>query len=268
MSETEFEEKEREIKELTKLRLAPLYPVYWSSLGLIHLIVDLLLDEVTADEDSGDTGVKYSKATLILLSRSIQHVESVRLLLEGGMYGDCFPLTRNVMSDLSMLQYLSYHPELLDLFLLEKQNDYQTRPEFKAAFSENAIEKDLVGRGQESVSKAFQMLSKTAHASTFGAQLYWTKDHASGVHNPKYEPIFEEEKALLLGDLLLTAHLDFAAVVLRYRQRTGQPTDQWLKVEDELLVLRAKSEQLGRATLVQVNALWPSGKKRQPDKQE
>ncbi len=113
-----FEEKEEKIAKLTKDSVQIAYPIYWEGLNLVKDVINLLVDDATNCPDGNRR--KFSMVYLMLINRSLQHIESMRLLTERGLYGDSFVIMRGLMSDLSMMQYLHFHPELLDLFLNEK----------------------------------------------------------------------------------------------------------------------------------------------------
>lgn len=252
-----FEEKEIKIVNLTKNALRIAYTTYWSDLNLLKDVVNLLIDDVSSCPD-GDRK-KYSKAYLLLINRSIQHIESIRLLNERGHYGDSFVLIRSLMSDLSMMQYLHFHPELLDLFLTEKQEDYQTNKDFKKAFNENTIENDLVGRGVQPFGSAFQMLSKASHASSFGSQLYGSRGKKEGQYHLNYGPKFQPEKALMIMDLVASSHYDLINNVLwhRYHSKEDIDTDSWNKVKKNLRDLKRRVETLTEAAKETIRILWP-----------
>ena len=262
-----FEEKEAKIVDLTKNALGIAYATYWSGLNLLKDVVNLLIDDVTNCSD-GDRK-KYSTAYLLLINRSIQHIESIRLLTERGLYGDSFVLLRGLMSDLSMMQYLHFHSELLDLFLSEKQEDYQTNKEFKRAFSESVVENDLVGRGVRPFGSAFQMLSKASHASSFGSQLYGSRGEKEGQYHLNYGPMFQPEKALMLMDLVASSHYDLINNVLWHRYHSGEDldTDGWNKVKDELRVLKKRVKTLTVAAKETIKVLWPELARKIPDSQ-
>lgn len=252
-----FEEKEAKIVELTKDSVKIAYPIYWEGLNLVKDVINLLIDDATNCPD--DRGKKFSMAYLMLINRSLQHIESIRLLTERGLYGDSFVIIRSLMSDLSMMQYLHFHPELLDLFLNEKQEDYQTNKEFKKAFSESAVENDLVDRGVTPFGSAFQMLSKASHASAFGSQLYGSRGEKDGQYHLNYGPKFQPEKALMLIDLVTSSHYDLVTNVLwhRYHAKEEIETDAWNKVKDDLRKLKDKVEILTNAAKETIKVLWP-----------
>lgn len=252
-----FEEKEVEMVGLTKNALHIAYPIYWSGLEQIKNVINLLIDDAT-NCPNGDRK-KYSMAYLLLINRSLQHIESIRLLTERGLYGNSFVITRSLMSDVSMMQYLHFHPELLDLFLNEKQEDFQNNKKFKKSFSESTIEKDLVNRGHTPFGSAFQMLSKTSHASAFGSQLYGSKGKKNGEYHLNYGPKFEPEKAIMLIDLATTSYYDLIVNVLfhRYHAKEDLDTEKWNAVKVNLEELKQSIEILTEATKKTIGILWP-----------
>lgn len=264
-----FEEKEVKIVNLTKNALGIAYATYWSGLGLLKDVINLLIDDATNCPDG--IRKKYSMAYLLLINRSIQHIESTHLLNERGLYGDSFVLIRSLMSDLSMMQYLHFHQELLDLFLNERQGDYQTNRDFKKAFSENVIENDLVSRGVKPFGTAFQMLSKASHASSFGSQLYGSRGEKEGQYHMNYGPKFQPEKALMIMDLVASSHYDLINNVLWHRFHSGEDidTDSWNKVKKDLRNLKRRVETLTEAAKETIKILWPelAKKNTQPSRQ-
>ncbi|MFA5831378.1 MAG: hypothetical protein WC878_06110 [Candidatus Paceibacterota bacterium] len=253
-----FEEAEQEILALTKNAVGIAYPIYWDGLNLLKDVINLLAEETT--KSMSESEKKYSKAYLMLINRAIQHTESARLLTERGLYGDSFVLTRSLMSDLSMMQYLHFHPNLLDLFLDEKQEDYQKNKEFKTAFNETAIEKDLVGRGVKSFASAFQTLSKASHASSFGSQLYGSMGKKRGQYHLNYGPKFQPEKTLMLMDMFVSSYCDLINNVLwhRYHSKTEIDTDDWRKIKTKLSKLTQNEKIFTEATGKTIKALYPN----------
>ncbi|OHA31911.1 MAG: hypothetical protein A2928_02215 [Candidatus Taylorbacteria bacterium RIFCSPLOWO2_01_FULL_45_15b] len=252
-----FEEKEEKIVELTKNSVQIAYPIYWEGLNLVKDVINLLIDDATNCPD--DSRKKFSMAYLILINRSVQHIESIRLLTERGLYGDSFVIMRSLMSDLSMMQYLHFHPELLDLFLNEKQEDYQTNKKFTKAFSEGAVEIDLVSRGATPFGSAFKTLSKASHASAFGSQLYGSRGDKDGQYHLNYGPKFQPEKALMLIDIVTSSHYDLVTIVLwhRYHAKEEIETEAWDKVKDDLRKLKDKVGVLKDAAKETIKVLWP-----------
>ncbi len=252
-----FEEKEAKIVELTKNSVQIAYPIYWEGLNLVKDVINLLIDDVTNCPDGNRK--KFSMAYLMLINRSLQHIESIRLLTERGLYGDSFVVMRSLMSDLSMMQYLHFHPELLDLFLNEKQEDYQTNKKFKKAFSESAVENDLVSRGVTPFGSTFQMLSKASHASAFGSQLYGSRGEKDGQYHLNYGPKFQPEKALMLIDLVTSSHYDLVTNILwhRYHAKEEIETETWNKIKNDLRKLKDKVEVLTNAAKETIKVLWP-----------
>ena len=155
--------------------------------------VDILIKEVEYKKD-----FLFNKAALLLLSRSIQHSESILLLTENGLYGDSWIITRSIFSDMNMFQYLHLCPELIKMFLEESANEYQSNKEFRKLFSETTVRKKIESRGMSPFKDTFDKMSKTAHASSWGAQLYGTRANKKSQYHFKYGPGFETEKALAI----------------------------------------------------------------------
>lgn len=260
-----FEEKGEKIVELTKSSVQIAYPIYWEGLNLVKDVINLLIDDVTNYLDGNRK--KYSIAYLMLINRSLQHIESTCLLTERGLYGDSSVIIRSLMSDFSMMQYLHFHPELLDLFLDEKQEDYQTNNKgFKKFFSESTIENDLVSKGVTPFGSTFQMLSKASHASAFGSQLYGSRGEKDGQYHLNYGPKFQPEKALMFIDLVASSHYDLVTNVLwhRFHAKEEIDTEAWNKVKDDLRKLKERVEVLTDATKETIKVLWPEFTKEKP----
>jgi len=252
-----FEEKEEKIIALTKTAVEKAYPIYWTGLNIVKDVINLLIKDTPAP--SGSKIEKYNLAFLILINRSVQHIESVRVLAERGLYGDSFVLTRSLMSDIAMMQYLHYHPELLDLFLNEKQDDYQNNKDFKKAFNETAIEKDLVGKGLPSLTSSFQVLSKASHASSFGSQLYGSKGEKNSQYHLNYGPKFQPEKALIFLDIAVGSYYDLVNIILwhRYHAKEEIGNEDWEKVKVDLEKLEKDVKKFANITVSLVNIYYP-----------
>ena len=253
-----FQETEDEIVAVTTKSLGRAYPVYWEGLELLKDVINLLIDD--ASNSTNEVCKKYSLAYLMLINRAIQHIESIRLLTERGLYGNSFVLIRSLMSDLSMMQYLHYHPEFLDLFLNEGQDEYQANKEFRKNFSESAIEADLVSRGVPPFNTAFQVLSKASHASSFGSQLFGSKGEKKGQYHFNYGPKFEAEKALLLIDLVASGHYDLVTNILFHRHHAKEElsTENWENVKKRINVLKDKILTLTDAVKATITTMFPT----------
>lgn len=238
----DFEKKESEILTLSQGAFGIVYPVYWSALGILKDAIDILITEYASSPPTGES--KYALALLMLINRSIQHLESIRLLTERGLYGDAFILLRSVMSDLSMCNYLSIHPELLDLFLNENEKDYQENKEFKNAFNEGEIERSLIARGIEPAKNGFRVLSKTSHASSFGSQLFGYRPDGGNKYHFNYGPKFDAEKGLLLMLILTSGHYDFLVQILAYEEQKGNGKlfGEWKGIAERVRQLKSELE--------------------------
>lgn len=250
-------EKEERIAKLTKNAVKPAYPIYWKGLNLLKDVINLLIKDAT--ENKKERSRKYSIAYLLLINRSIQHIESMRLLTERGLYGDSFVLMRCLESDLSMMQYLHFHPELLDLFLNEKQEDYQTNKEFKRMFSEGAVERDLSKRGVTPFGTSFQILSKASHASSFGSQFFGSRGAKDGQYYLNYGPKFQPEKALMIIDLIAVSNYDLINSVLWHRYHAGEDlnTAKWNRVKAGQRGLKGQVNILSEVMKKTIQTLWP-----------
>lgn len=229
-----FHEKEQESMKRTHKIFKDFTPLYERSLSVLMRIVDILVVEVEERED-----LAYNKAALILLNRSIQHAESIRVLNAYGLYGNAISIVRSVMGDMNMLQYLHFHPELVEKFLQEGADEYQTNPEFKKLFNEYAVEKDLESRGRKSHLDSFYTLSKTIHPSSWGSQLYGRRV-GKGKYSLKYGPGFEGEKSLAILLVLATIYYDFIVLILHHRHHDKRDLSfsEWEDIKSSTRKLR------------------------------
>jgi hypothetical protein len=253
-----FREEAHKTKNKTEKEFKETKVIYWHSLELTLQVVELLITE--NDNPKIANGVKkYDQCCLLILNRCIQHLESIRTLIHHGLYGDSFVLMRSVLSDLNMMQYLHFRPDLLDLFLHETIDDYQKNKDFKNVFTEKVIEDELIRQGLPSLKDGFQFLSKASHTSSFGAQLYCTKDHNSHFHYPKFEPVFEFEKALLLSDVISTVHLDLVDIILNHRHLNSLTLDsqEWKTLIMSRENLMIKSQAISKRNNASLQILWP-----------
>jgi hypothetical protein len=244
---------------LTKKVAGGAYPSYHLGSKIIKDVVKLLVEEVNSSSSSKKK--KYGQAYLILINRSIQHIESIRILTERGLYGDSFVLSRSFRSDLSMIQYLHFCPDLLDLYLNENREDYQNNKDFKNAFSESAIDKKLVSMGVNTSYSEFQVLSKALHASSFGSQLYCFRGEEKGQYYLSYGPKFQPEKALLLMRLVACSYYYLIGLILWHWCQADEylETENWNKIKSDLGKLKKASEKYSEFSLEELNKLWDDG---------
>ncbi len=249
----DFEKTEKEIIERTQDIFELAYRIYWSGLDTLKDAINLLIKESLAAPTE-----LHIKILLLLTNRAIQHVEGVRLLTERGLYGDAFALMRNVMSDLSMMQYLHHHSELRELFWNEKQDDYQKNPAFNKAFNESSIEKDLVGRGATPFMQAFRILSKAHHASAFGSQLYGSEGEKDGQYHFTYGPRLQEKKALMLMDLISSLHYDVLSNILGYQEEKGNGciSEDWKNIENAAIKLEIQVKSYSDASKITLGDIF------------
>lgn len=211
-SRTFFARKKQKSIYLTRRTFWQFYPIYNDSLKALLNVVDLLVKEVEEKKDE-----KFNKAALLLLSRSIQHLETIVILTENGLYSDAWIILREVLSDMNMMYYLHFRQDLLDMFLGEKGDDYQLNKKFKTLFNEGAIAKYLVSKNMPSIRESFQKISKAVHASSWGVQFYGIEGKTKHQYNLKYGPGFESKKALTLLTMIESAHWDYLNIILWHR---------------------------------------------------
>jgi len=214
-----FDKKYREIVRQTRKLFSPFYKLHSESLKELLRVKDELIQEFKKDYDKD-----FNEVILLLLSRSIQNLESIFILTERSLYGSAFGLLRNILSDMNMFYYLHYNPNLIPIFIKETQASYQEDPNFRSQFNEGTIDKDLRKRGVKSINKELKILSKTMHARVWGTQLYgtegrWKNDR--GQFHAKYGPGFETKKTLGLFSVILSAHWDYLCMILDHRHARG-----------------------------------------------
>jgi hypothetical protein len=236
---TLFEKKKNKTKKRTRKVFKNFYIIYNKGLEIILELKNELISEFEKDKDKN-----FNKACLLLLSRYVQHLESIITLTEASLYGDATALVRNILGDINMLYYLHFKPKLLTLFLQESEKEYQTNPEFKKNFSENQIEKYLIEKGLLSIKDSFEKLSKGNHASSWGCQFYGIRGKDKNKYSLKYEPRYETYKPLYIFPMIVSAHYDFIKIVFQHRKDHADTENERLKrIEiktEELLPLIAK----------------------------
>jgi len=250
-----FTKKEDEAIELSKVVFSRCDPIYNQSLDSLLKVKDLLIKENAKEIDK-----EFNAATLTLLNRNIQIAESIRVLAKRGLFGSCFILSRGILTDSNMFQYLHFHPELLNLFLNETKEDYQINSEFKKSFNEGTIDKDLTNRNIPSSMEGFRFLSKACHSSSFGSQFFSIKDHEEKVHYLPYGPSLQLEKAALISLILSSVLTDWLCLVLwhRYNNNLDWDSKKWKQVQLNYSDLKNKDIIYTKITQDKINRIWPN----------
>ncbi len=251
-----FDKEYSDIVCRTRTLFFPFYNLHSESLKELLQVKDELIQEIENGYDKD-----FNEATLLLLSRSIQNLESIFILTERGIYGSAFGLLRNILSDMNMFFYLHYNPGLIPMFIKEAQASYQDDHNFSDQFNEGAIDRDLKKRGVKSIRQGLQVLSKTMHASAWGAQLYGTEGKWSDGHGQfyaKYGPSFETKKALALLSIVLSTHWDYLCMILDHRNNNGLDisSEFWkdiIRRVDELKPKILSLSNLGESALVRMD---------------
>lgn len=227
-------------EKITRETFRVLYSVYWDSLSILLDVKDQLIKEVESHYDE-----EFNSASLMLLSKSIQHLESIFILVENGLYGDAIILLRSVLSEMGMLYYLHYNPDLIDLFNKEREDDYQKNKDFSKAFNESTIDDCLSKKGMRSIKSSFQKISKSSHASAWGTQLFG-KMRKGDKYYLKYGPEFDLEKANFVLVTVFSAHYDYLNAILWHRNQNDLEIDTpfWESVKERLRNLRPRVHSL------------------------
>ncbi len=225
-------------------------PIYRKGLDILLNVTKLLHEEIKKGTDE-----EFNKALLILSSKLTQHMRSVFILTERGLYGDPIVIIRGILSDINMIYYLHFHPELLDIFLKEEATDYQLNKSFNKFFNEGVISKDLNKRKISVTKKSFQIMSKASHASSFGAQLYGTRGKENKYYL-KYGEGFEAEKFLAILTMIVSIHRDLLNIILWHKNQinsnlTSQSWKDVIKQVESLEKPVQKFSKVGISTLLQ-----------------
>lgn len=243
---------------ITKRQLKAFYPIYNESIKALLEVIDLLITEAREGVDE-----QFNKATLILLSRSVQHFESIVVLTENGLYGDAMALSRNILSDMLMFSYLHLHPELIDLFLKEKSGDYKSNKKFKEAFSESKMIEEMEKRGGSALSKeSFSKISKALHASSWGIQYYARESSTGLTHHLKYGPGYEFKKSLMMLAIILSGPWDYLTMIISHREidKLDVSSENWKRIKKKINQLEKPVKRLSARGL-QILMNWERYKK-------
>ena len=197
-------------RKLTKKATKRTFSFYRRGRKLLLYLAQYLIDKRNNSDDQ-----KYEEAALHLINKLFQHGESVKLLVETGLYGDAMTIMRSVISSMNMLYYLHYQPKFIDDFLKETKDSYQENSSFKSKFNESEINKCLVRHDMPSGQEAFNLMSKGTHASAYGGQLFCSV-HGNNAHM-KYAPGFEASKLAAFTSILVAFHWDIVTIMLWHR---------------------------------------------------
>jgi hypothetical protein len=118
-----------------------------------------------------------------------------------------------------MIYYLHFKPELIEIFLKEKDDDYQINKNFSESFNEGVIDRVLKENNIHSIKKSFQLISKASHASTWGAQFYGRQAKTGNQFYVKYGPGFDMKKSLSILCIVISTHWDYLNMILWHRRR-------------------------------------------------
>lgn len=228
-----FDNKYNESVKISRETFHALYSIYNHFLGLILELKEEIIREYKASVDA-----EFNLVFLQILNRTIQHTESIILLTERGLYGDAFALYRNILSDSNMFYYLHFKPELIDMFFSENEESYQAKnSDFKKNFSEYAIATELKNRGVSSTKNIFDLFSKAAHTSAFGAQLYSRRSsNNQDRFHLKYGPGLERERAMIILFITMQIHKDLINGIIWHRMENKLDVSSgfWLNILEKI----------------------------------
>ncbi|MEK7473929.1 MAG: hypothetical protein AAB668_04400 [Patescibacteria group bacterium] len=137
---------------------------------------------------------------------------------------------------MNMFYYLHFQPNLVSSFLKEGWDTYQKDKNFQKDFHESRIAEVLKQNGIKSVDQGFKTLSKAAHASRWGSQLYGTRMKSKDNKDRflvKHEPMLDPEKATGLFNIASSTHYDFLRMIIWHRMLTKLDLDSppWIKIK-------------------------------------
>ena len=148
----------------------------------------------------------FLNAFIALSSKVISHAESIRALINIGRYGDATALTRVMISDMTMITYLSIYPEDCADWI-EQSMVREPRPkrggrygELLAKFRESELRRKIEAAGFRPVStEGYGAYSEALHPSAWGLRFYaYVEPGAEGepTHTIYYAPIYDPWVAL------------------------------------------------------------------------
>jgi hypothetical protein len=197
---------------------------------------------------------------LWLASKVFSHAESIRALVAIGRYGDASMLIRGLLGDVTMLQYISSHPdsclELVELSMLREPTPKKgTRfAKLKAKYSEPNLRRAIEKAGDRPWSREiYGIYSDPAHPSLWGMQFYGRRQLGTAADfSITCAPLFEQIAAFRCIGYCSALLFDAIITFFVWRQRSGIPWGEdlegtWLaECDDTLKELASASAYLAR----------------------
>ncbi|MDP2653707.1 MAG: hypothetical protein Q8Q08_06710 [Candidatus Omnitrophota bacterium] len=164
--------------------------IHFDSMGYVYDLIH------GGDED------EFYDAFMRLGVKILHNSESIRHLINLGLYGSGWTIYRTLSFDVLMLWYLYFNPNLIKEWSKEKFNTYKD-VDWRKKFSEKTIIDELNRRGKKYLfnfdyETDFRLYSKAAHPSYFGVRFFQNENGELS-----YLPSFSMKAGhLLLGRLI------------------------------------------------------------------
>lgn len=210
--------------------IEPLFRLYAVADTLLGFYLECLRLADHRPEEEIQRGT-FLHAFIGLSSKVISHTESIRTLINIGRYGDATVLTRALISDVTMVTYLSICPEdcadWIELSMVReprmtRQGQYGKLLE---KFREGELRRKIEAAGFRPVSmEGYGAYSEALHASAWGLQFYaYVEPHPRGEHTHTlyYAPIYDPWVALRAVTVMTSSLLEPIANFLWWCEKTG-----------------------------------------------
>ncbi len=172
----------------------------------------------------------FLNAFIGLSSKVISHAESIRTLVNIGRYGDATALTRVMISDVTMVTYLSNFPEDCPEWfeLSQVREPTPTRRgrygELLAKFRESELRRKIEEAGTRPISgRGYGAFSEAVHASAWGLQHYAYPEpnpKSEHTHTLYYAPIYSPWVALRAINVMISLLVESIAEFLSWCENT------------------------------------------------
>jgi hypothetical protein len=173
----------------------------------------------------------FLNAFIGLSSKVISHAESIRTLTNIGRYGDAAALTRALISDVTMVTYLSIYPEdcadWIELSMVREPTPTSRGRygQLLAKFRESELRRKIDETGVDPVSdKGYGAFSEAVHASPWGLQFYAyvePQPRADHTHTIYYAPIYDPWVSIRAITVMTSLLIESIANFLSWCEKTG-----------------------------------------------
>lgn len=214
---------------------------------LTQTILDCVALAVSRPEE--ERSDNFAHAFIFLASKVISHLESARLLLNVGRYGDVAVIIRGLFSDVMTIQYLSLFPAESAAWLKLAQSRPpegtrdRTYRQMLDPFAEGRMRSKIEEAGQRPTSSrnSFGAYSEAVHAGTWGLRFFAFQELGPGSQfavqfEPTYQPVVALREAAVVGALALQVTEDFLSWC--EEQTVGWHVDlleRWRPVQSEAI---------------------------------